>query len=206
MRPSKQRRRVRRTNPTEQALLSAPQMIGLTLFVALLCLALWMAYRPTSHAPLSDQVQYRHRDETYAVEAETRAEVGQLVPRKTSATSHQGSAATFQRCDAVRENCVVDGDTFWFHGVKIRIADIDAPEISKPSCAHEYQLGLQATFQLVTFLNAGPFDLSRPAGRKQDRFGRELFLLSRGEQSFGDSLVALGLGHRWYGRKESWCG
>jgi endonuclease YncB( thermonuclease family) len=29
---------------------------------------------------------------------------------------------------------VVDGDTFWYQGTKIRIADINAPEVSHPGC------------------------------------------------------------------------
>jgi micrococcal nuclease len=31
-----------------------------------------------------------------------------------------------------RVTCVVDGDTFWWQGEKIRIKDLDAPEISEP--------------------------------------------------------------------------
>ena len=39
------------------------------------------------------------------------------------------AAATFTLCsDAPRIDCVVDGDTFWLHGEKVRIADINAPE------------------------------------------------------------------------------
>src|SRR6185369_6931931 len=41
-------------------------------------------------------------------------------------------------------NCVVDGDTFWMDGVKIRIADIDAPETHPPHCARERELGFAA--------------------------------------------------------------
>ncbi|WP_207234658.1 hypothetical protein [Bradyrhizobium sp. Leo170] len=42
-------------------------------------------------------------------------------------------SARFTRCDGpIRVNCVVDGDTFWFGRDKIRIADINAPEIFSP--------------------------------------------------------------------------
>lgn len=34
-------------------------------------------------------------------------------------------------------NCVVDGDTAWIDRVKVRVADIDAPETHPPHCAHE---------------------------------------------------------------------
>lgn len=40
-----------------------------------------------------------------------------------------------------RVSCVVDGDTLWLHGEKIRIADIDTPEVSEARCDSEYQLG-----------------------------------------------------------------
>ena len=39
------------------------------------------------------------------------------------------------RFDAI--NCVVDGDTIWLSGVKIRMADYDTPEIGEPKCAAE---------------------------------------------------------------------
>jgi endonuclease YncB( thermonuclease family) len=39
---------------------------------------------------------------------------------------------------------VVDGDTFWFRGEKIRIADIDTPELSPPRCERERERGLAA--------------------------------------------------------------
>ena len=46
--------------------------------------------------------------------------------------------ASFTQCAGpARVTCVVDGDTFWYRGLKIRIADINAPELSSPSCAHE---------------------------------------------------------------------
>jgi len=35
-----------------------------------------------------------------------------------------------------RDNCVHDGDTVWLAGEKIRIADIDTPELNG-KCEHE---------------------------------------------------------------------
>ncbi|UIJ82366.1 hypothetical protein [Rhizobium leguminosarum] len=44
-------------------------------------------------------------------------------------------SAAFSICgDSHRVNCVVDGDTVWFNGQKIRIVDIDTPELSPPRC------------------------------------------------------------------------
>lgn len=68
--------------------------------------------------------------------------------------------ARFALCDGpIRRNCVVDGDTFWFKGDKIRIADIDAPEISSPHCADEKIVGEVARDRLLEFLNAVSFSL-----------------------------------------------
>ncbi|WP_051346750.1 hypothetical protein [Bradyrhizobium sp. th.b2] len=68
--------------------------------------------------------------------------------------------ARFTLCDGpIRVNCVVDGDTFWFRGDKIRIADIGAPEIFTPHCRDERQAGEIARDRLLVLLNAGSFTL-----------------------------------------------
>ncbi len=106
----------------------------------------------------------------------------------------------------VRHTCVVDGDTFWLRGTKIRIADIDTPEVSRPGCPQEARLGRQATERLRQLLNAGRFRLATPpGGRSRDRYGRELRIVTRGGQSLGAVLVREGLAARWGGPKRSWC-
>lgn len=103
-----------------------------------------------------------------------------------------------------RVTCVVDGDTFWLEGTKIRIADINTPEISKPSCAAEEALGWRATRRLVELLNAGPFVLE-VQGRETDRYGRALRVVTRKGQSLGAILEAEGLAEHWKGRRGNWC-
>lgn len=62
--------------------------------------------------------------------------------------------ATFPICgSAKRITCVVDGDTIWYRGTKIRIADIDTPEVSDPGCAREAQMGGKATYRMQYLLN-----------------------------------------------------
>jgi len=101
-------------------------------------------------------------------------------------------------------NCVVDGDTFWFGGQKIRIADIDTPETHPPRCAEEARLGGAATQRLHALLNAGPFTLES-ADRDTDRYGRALRIVRRDGQSLGGVLVDEGLA-RWYdGGRQPWC-
>ncbi len=113
--------------------------------------------------------------------------------------------ADFGNCDGPqRVNCVVDGDTFWFAGDKIRILDINTPETSSPQCDREYRLGLQATERLTQLLNAGPFSLER-GPEDTDRYGRLLRRVTRGGQNLGLVLVDEGLAERWRGYKGNWC-
>lgn len=101
-------------------------------------------------------------------------------------------------------NCVVDGDTFWFAGEKIRIADIDTPETHGPDCAAEAALGARATQRLHALLSAGPFSLES-GGRDTDRYGRKLRIVTRGGASLGAQLVDEGLARRWDGARRPWC-
>jgi micrococcal nuclease len=113
---------------------------------------------------------------------------------------------TFALClQASQENCVIDGDTIRYGGTKIRLEDIDAPEVSSPKCASEAALGRQATRRLVELLNAGPFELVS-GGRDEDRYGRKLRVIERNGRSVGDMLIAEGLARPWDGARRSWCG
>jgi len=114
-------------------------------------------------------------------------------------------SAHFAVCGAIRRTCVIDGDTIWLDGEKIRIADIDTPEISEPRCASEYERGIRARDRLVVLLNAGPFDLAPIGERDEDQYGRKLRVVTRGGASLGDQLVGEGLARAWTGRREPWC-
>jgi endonuclease YncB( thermonuclease family) len=101
-------------------------------------------------------------------------------------------------------NCVVDGDTIWLEGEKIRIADIDAPETHDPRCASEKALGDRATIRLQELLDSGTVTLE-PIDRDTDIYGRKLRLVLVDGKSVGDTLVAEGLA-RWYeGHRRPWC-
>ena len=116
------------------------------------------------------------------------------------------SSATFSICgDGRHVNCVVDGDTFWFQGEKIRIADIDTPELSPPRCEAERIKGEAAKTRLLTLLNGGNFSLA--AGwRDEDKYGRKLRTVTRSGHSIGETLVEEGLARRWDGARHGWCG
>jgi endonuclease YncB( thermonuclease family) len=114
-------------------------------------------------------------------------------------------AAAFALCaQGPRINCVVDGDTFWFNGEKVRIADINAPETHEAGCAEERALGSRAARRLVSLLNAGLFELA-VEGRATDRYGRALRVVRRNGGSLGQTLVAEGLAEPWRGRRSDWC-
>jgi endonuclease YncB( thermonuclease family) len=102
-------------------------------------------------------------------------------------------------------NCVVDGDTIWLEGVKIRMADIDAPETHPPRCQTEAELGERATRRLHQLVNEGPFEIEAIGNRDADQYGRKLRVLIRNGRSLGDILVSEGLARTWTGRREPWC-
>jgi endonuclease YncB( thermonuclease family) len=100
---------------------------------------------------------------------------------------------------------VVDGDTFDYGGVRVRIADIDTPEV-RGQCPYEIELAARATQRMRALLMAGPFELHALGnGRDEDRYGRKLRIVTRGGRSLGDVLVAEGLARTWTGRREPWC-
>ena len=99
---------------------------------------------------------------------------------------------------------MVDGDTFWIGGEKVRIADIDAPETHPPRCGDEARLGNAATRRLQQLLNDGPVSLV-VGERDTDRYGRRLRIVVRNGRSLGDQLVAEGLARPWTGRRRPWC-
>jgi endonuclease YncB( thermonuclease family) len=89
---------------------------------------------------------------------------------------------------------------------KIRIADLDTPEVSKPGCANEAAMGRKATRRLQALLNAGPFSLEpNTFGPSVDKYGRSLKRVTRGGESLGDVLVDEGLAEQWGGARKAWC-
>lgn len=99
-----------------------------------------------------------------------------------------------------RDNCVVDGDTIWWAGEKIRLADIDTPEM-RGKCRSESERAVRARDRLAVILGPG-FRIHRSG---TDRYGRTLAVLTVNGRSAGDQLVSEGLARTWSGRREGWC-
>lgn len=127
-----------------------------------------------------------------------------------STTSAQDSGSTpgsisFHSCGMIRRNCVVDGDTFWIKGEKVRIVGIDAPETSgSDRCKYlrsgknpswcDFELGSKARTALGTLLSRGPVKIHRQG---QDKYGRTLATVSVNGRDVGGALFEQGFARRW---------
>ncbi len=108
------------------------------------------------------------------------------------------AAAALALCppSGARHHCVVDGDTLWWQGEKIRIAEIDTPEMNG-RCLAEREMARRARARLVTLLAEQPVRFERVG---TDRYGRTLARFG----PVSETLIAEGLAHRWPSRK-GWC-
>jgi endonuclease YncB( thermonuclease family) len=100
-----------------------------------------------------------------------------------------------------RIDCIVDGDTLWLNGEKIRLAGIDAPE-PHGRCVAESRISARASARLKQLVEAGGWTIER-TGR--DRFGRTLARFRTAQGTFGEVLVREGLAKVWHGHKARWC-
>ena len=111
----------------------------------------------------------------------------------------------FEKCgSAKRITCVVDGDTIWFEGEKIRIMGCDTPEPTTDICGGEREklLAAQATQRLIDLLNSRDFSLERHG---LDRYDRRLANLLIDGVNVADILVSEGLARTWPDGPEFWC-
>ncbi len=114
------------------------------------------------------------------------------LPRASGARN-DGLRASFGYCHVGGgTNCVVDGDTFWIGGKKVRIAAIDAPETHPPRCAEEARLGNEATAMLRGLLNGGAVTMTR-IDRDRDSYGRLLRNVAVDGQDVGEALISAGV-------------
>jgi endonuclease YncB( thermonuclease family) len=130
--------------------------------------------------------------------------LGALAPSSPLPSAGEGQFTLCGRGNQVQ--CVVDGDTIHYAGLKVRLEDIDAPETYQYKCESELALGKRATNRLLELINSGPFEIVKRGGREEDRYGRKLRTVERSGRSLGEILVAEGLARRWDGTRRSWCG
>jgi len=122
-------------------------------------------------------------------------------------TAHALVGGAVVACGRVAgETCVVDGDTIEHRGQRIRLADINTPEIGGHQCARELALGLEAKQRLIELMNQGPFEIVQRDRRDADSYGRKLRVIERDGRSLGVRLVDEGLAEHWIGYRRDWCG
>lgn len=114
------------------------------------------------------------------------------------------TAIALTLCPAVgvRSDCVTDGDTVWIGREKVRIAEIDAPELTRPKCEAERRLAIRARDRLLALLNSESYRIERTG---TDRYGRTLAIISNSRGSVGAQLIAEGLARQWTGKRMPWC-
>jgi endonuclease YncB( thermonuclease family) len=129
-----------------------------------------------------------------------------LTAGRAPAAQGRGARIVFGSCTwGGGTNCVVDGDTIHVNGAKIRIADIDAPEVhDNYRCAAELALGQRAAVRLRQLLNSGVVTMSR-IDRDRDVYGRYLRNVQVDGRDVGAVLVHEGLAHVYRGYKLPWC-
>lgn len=101
-----------------------------------------------------------------------------------------------------RFTCAVDGDTLWHEGVKLRLANIDTPEIDHARCPYERQLGERAKARLIVLLNGG---YRIHYSGKLDRYRRPLVRVTVNGRDVGEQLAREGLAREWRGKRLPWC-
>jgi endonuclease YncB( thermonuclease family) len=99
---------------------------------------------------------------------------------------------------------VVDGDTFYLGGQKVRIAGIDAPETHDYRCASELALGEQAAERLQALLNSGAVTMTS-IDRDRDVYGRLLRNVAVNGSDVGGALISEGLAREYAGGRRPWC-
>jgi endonuclease YncB( thermonuclease family) len=104
-----------------------------------------------------------------------------------------------------RENCIVDGDTFWLNGEKYRPMGYDTPEPMTNICggAVELELAKQASQRLLRLFNETEISIE-PNGR--DRYDRILAIVRSDGEDVGNILIREGLARSYPDGCEFWCG
>jgi micrococcal nuclease len=116
-----------------------------------------------------------------------------------------GPAFAIDKCGSgPRETCVVDGDTIWLQGEKIRMQGYDTPEPTTGICGGdmERQLAQQASNRLIALLNGGDVTIQRFG---LDRYDRTLATIRVDGVDVGETLIAEGLARSWPDGPEFWC-
>ena len=106
---------------------------------------------------------------------------------------------------ATRSPYVIDGDTLAFGSERVRIANLDAPDVgSHARCAQEQRFGQAArSYARALIRRARSILIVEREG--QDRYGRTLARVLVDGRDFGEVMIAANHGRPWRGRSSDWC-
>ena len=98
---------------------------------------------------------------------------------------------------------VTDGDTVRIGQERIRILNIDTPEMGRlAECDAERMLALVAKDRLTEILASGPIQIQRDG---TDQYGRTLATMRVAGSDVGELLIDAHVAVRWAGRRHDWC-
>jgi len=87
---------------------------------------------------------------------------------------------------------------------RVRLVNVDAPELFSPSCDAERAQARRATEFTRAWLARGPVEIVVATERKS--WNRIIAYVRRGADDLGEALIAAGHARPCTGRKENWCG
>jgi len=155
-----------------------------------------MIYTHPSLLPLPAQAEAG--PQAFAADTGFRTPALARDPVRTAAEVTEASASG--RCSG---RSVHDGDTIRCGRERVRLADIDAPELpDSPKCQDgrrsyawcDFDAGYRSRDALRAFLQSGKVEVYRQG---EDKYGRTLAIVSVNGVSAGDYLISLGLAKPW---------
>lgn len=102
--------------------------------------------------------------------------------------------------------CIVDGDTIWQAGNKLRLLDIDAPETGGAECPAERQRGHQATLRLQALMSDGYAIRWSGRGDRTSSHRQLVRIKLKDGRDAGKALLREGLAQPWPNKGNIWCG
>jgi len=98
---------------------------------------------------------------------------------------------------------VIDGDTIDYLGERVRIENIDTPEVGHAArCKDEARLADRATLHARNLVARATRAQIQRSG--EDAYGRTLARIQLDGRDMGDRMIEAGLARVWTGRREPW--
>lgn len=116
-------------------------------------------------------------------------------------------AEPMKKCSgSVRVNCLVDGDTIWIDGKKLRMIGYDTPEPTTHICGGKAEVALanKATARTLELLNTKSWTVQY-SGDIDNTGSRELITIFVEGRDLGEILIKEKLARRWPDGHEFWC-